>query len=455
MKHSISTILVVILVNLLHMNLASAAKINATSIQSLIDQQLIKNAERYGVVGQSVLVLKNHQMIYQGQQGYANTELDVKLTEKHLFPSYSVTKLFTSVLMMQQVEKGNIALKNSIRSYLPYLPQKWQAVTVEHLLNHTSGIPRYFDIAMKEHRFLPNKKAVFLSLNEQPKHFELGSTNKYNNTNYLLLSAILEKKTGKSYQVLIADNIITPLSLKNTGHASAKKIIKNIVTSYQGNNGIIKRNIDIDWPEYTFAHSGLYSTAKDLATFMTALFSGKLVNQSTLKTLWQPMKLDDGTKGRYAFGFEYSFEDSYIQVGHDGGNRVKIRYYFNPNNPIDNYTIAYLTNGNAYSVWTDVLAESVMSIVDPTTFKMAALKEQFITAILSQNSNTISQAYAAIENAFQGDKAQIERFILYRSYALKYGSGVKSSIPAFKFLVSKFPESKSAQQALIEAIATL
>ncbi|MBO1256732.1 beta-lactamase family protein [Alteromonas sp. 5E99-2] len=232
MKYSVLTLLASFLLLIANWNLAYASGKDTSPISESINQQLAKNSERYGVVGQSVLILKNHQHFYQGHHGFANLELGVSVNEKHIFPSYSITKLFTSVLMMQQVEQGNVVLSNSIREYLPYLPKKWQPVTVEHLLNHTSGIPRYFDKAINQGSFLPTKKAVFLSLIDDPEHFKLGTMNSYNNTNYLLLSAILEAKTGKSYKELVADVIITPLELENTGHTSAKDIIKNHVSSY-------------------------------------------------------------------------------------------------------------------------------------------------------------------------------------------------------------------------------
>jgi D-alanyl-D-alanine carboxypeptidase len=104
---------------------------------------------------------------------------------------------------------------------------------VEHLLSHTSGVPRYMETAMEKGRFLATKKAVFLSLIDESEHFKIGTKYSYNNTNFLLISAILETKTGKSYQELVANVIVKPLGLKNTGHASAKTIIKNMVTSYQ------------------------------------------------------------------------------------------------------------------------------------------------------------------------------------------------------------------------------
>ena len=234
-----------------------------------------------------------------------------------------------------------------------------------------------------------------------------------------------------------------------------KLLSKNMVTSYQGANGTIRRNIDIDWPEYTYSHSALYSTPEDLAAFITALVSGQFVSKSTLATLWQPMKLTNGKEGNYAFGFEYALEDGYQQVGHDGGNRVKLRHYFNTHDNFDNFTIAYVTNGNSHGVWTDVLAESLMSTVAPKKFKLAALKEQFMSAILVENNTAIDKIYSRLLTFYDGDKSSIERFLLYRAYALRFGSGAKSSIPAFEFLTLKFPHSENAHESLADAWAAI
>ncbi len=427
---------------------------SASTLKTRLDDQLELNSKRYGVVGQSVVILKNHQPVYNGRHGLANVELGVQIDENHIFPSYSVTKLFTSVLMMQLVEKGQVELSQSVNTYLTELPKTWASVTVEHLLSHTSGIPRYFDIAMRNNKFLPNKIAVFLSLENEPDHFPIGTANQYNNTNFLLLAAILEKITNKTYQQLVAEVIVEPLNLKNTGHASAKEPIYNLVSSYRGQEGIIKRNKNIDWPKYTFSHSALYSTPEELTKFMTALVNGQFVKKDTLKQLWQPMQLTDGSEGRYAFGFEYAVQDGYVMVGHDGGNQIKLRHYFNPADESDNYTVAYATNGNAYSVWTDVLTESLVSNIAPQRFVMAALKERFMTASLSGKEDEIDAIYPEIVRYFNSDKKAIEQFILYRAYALRYGSGGQSSLSAFEYLLKKFPDSKSGKRGL-EHIKTL
>jgi len=439
---------------LLFLSLSTYSRPNSTNVLDIalakqLDMQLKKNAQRYGIAGQSVRILKNNKVIYSGKHGFANVEFSMPINKNHRFPSYSVTKLFTSVLMMQLVERGDVDVAQSIRNYLPYLPKHWQKVTVEHALNHTSGIPEYMNRVMTTNQFLPTKKAVFLSLSEQPEHFKIGSQNNYNNTNFLVLSAILEEVTGKTYGELVHSLIIKPLGLTNTGHASARAVIKNMVSSYIGKNGQLIKNREIDWSGYSFAHSALYSTPVDLTTFMTALVTGKFVKKSTLKNLWQPMQLNNSQYGRYAFGFEYKIKDGYQQVGHDGGNRVKLRHYFNSDQN-DSYTIAYMTNGNSNDVWTDILADSLMAIIDKNQFLLADLSEQFITLVIDNNKKKLQNLYAKLSKVLKGDLIAIERFIVNYSYGIMYGVGAKPSIPAFEFYTEKFPKSANAWDSLAD-----
>ena len=422
-----------------------------SSLDTALQTQLEKNAQRFGVVGQSILILKDHQPIFRGVQGYANLELGVAVDYEHVFPSYSVTKLLTSVLIMQLVEDEKINKNESIRSYLEHLPIAWQNVTIEHLLNHTSGIPRYFDAVIESGEFLNDKNAVYASLEGKPAHFPIGSVNRYNNTNFLLLASLLEKQTGMSYLQLVEQNIIQPLRLKNTRHSSAKAVNTNLVSSYQGAKGVLQKNEDIDWPEYSFSHSGLNSTPEDLAAFMSALFMGKLVKPETLSELLVPMKLNDGQSGSYAFGFEYSEEDEYIRVGHDGGNRVKLRHYVSRHDSAKSYTLVYMTNGNAHGVWTDLLADSVMSLVAPDTFKTAAVKDQFIEAGLDNNLLAMNRLYNKVKELYGGDLEAVERFLMYRAYAVQYASGIESAMIVFEFWNEKFPDSQRAQRGLNQA----
>lgn len=180
---------------------------------------------------------------------------------------------------------------------------------------------------------------------------------------------------------------------------------------------------------------------------MTALVTGKLVSPESLKQLQQPMTLLNGQQGEYAFGFEYEHRDGYHQIGHDGGNRVKIRHYFSNDPNQDNYTIAYLTNGNANSVWTDILTDSLMAIVDPQQFKLAHLSQQFIAAALAQDSKNLPAVYEDLTKVFD-EQSAIEYFIWYNAYGVRYSAGLQASLPAFELLTSKFPDSAKAWRSL-------
>ena len=93
-------------------------------VRRALDKQLALNSQRYGVVGQSVVILRNNKPYYEGMHGFSNIEFKVPVERDHRFPSYSVTKLFTSTLIMKFVEQGKIDIGKSIRFYLPYLPSR-------------------------------------------------------------------------------------------------------------------------------------------------------------------------------------------------------------------------------------------------------------------------------------------------------------------------------------------
>lgn len=428
--------------------IASAYKAQSNELTTKLDKQLSVNSERYKLVGQSVLIQQDGKTIYRGVHGLANIELGVNVQVFHKFPSYSVAKLFTSVVVMNMVEQGRIDPKKSIGIYLPHLPKPWHKITVEHLLTHSSGVPRYFDSVLASNQFPGSKSAVYAKLNDAPEHFEMGSENRYNNTNFLLLASIVETVSGEKLSKHVDDLIIGPLKLNNTGFASARTVVPNLVSSYQNNDGDIISNLVLDWPEYTYSHSALYSTPEDLATFITALFNGHIINQEALYRFMRPTRLSSGKPGRYAFGFEFATEDTFNHVGHDGGNRVKLRYYYNESQPNINYSLVYMTNGGGSDVWTDVLADSVMSIVSPTNFKTASFKEAYITAILEGDESQLN----AITNKLTSDLAlsdeALESFLLYRAYAIRYGVGIETSLSAFAFLAKTLPNSERAKRAL-------
>lgn len=422
------------------------AQVLPNSVVDQLDRQLIENAERYAVVSQAVNIFKNDQLIYQGIHGSAHVPLAVPAKTSHIYPAFSLAKLFTSVVLMQQVEKGRIDLDRSIVEYLPKLPKSWRDVTVRHCLNHSSGLPEYFSPELLKQGFLSDFSAVIADLKDQPMQFATGASNRYNNTNFLVLGAILEQQTGQSLLSLLDKSIIKPLLLKNTGYSSAGQLVSGMVASYWGDNGGWRTDAGIKWPEYSYAHVGLYSTLDDLATFMKAVTNGDLLTAKTVKKMWRPIKLNNGQAGEYAAGWQFGAGKGFFSVGHEGGDRVRLRHYVFTD---DSYTVVYLTNGNGRNVWTSLLVEGLMAIIAPSQFSLAVTNAKMIDLVMANASEAqLDKSFAKLSQQAAVIKYRPQRMVMMLGYAMYYGAGIDKALPFFALNTRQFPQSPNAWQRL-------
>src|ERR1051326_7666222 len=176
----------------------------------------------YGLFSGTVLVSEHDRVIFKKGYGLANREWNIPNTPDVKFRIGSITKQFTSMLVMQQVAKGTIKLDGHIPDYLPYYRKDTgNKVTIHQLLNHTSGIPSYTDYP----KFFSDESRNPYSPDEFIKKFcsgdlsfEPGSKFHYNNSGYFLLGAILEHVTGMRYEALLRQNILKPLGMNDTAH---------------------------------------------------------------------------------------------------------------------------------------------------------------------------------------------------------------------------------------------
>jgi len=432
---------VIVLVTISTCSYAIAEKLTPKTLTKL-QQQLLENKKRYGTVSQSILVKKQDEVIYRDTVGMSSLELSVPIKENNIYPMYSITKLFTSISLMTLVEKGEVDLDKSITFYLPQLPDSWSHVTVRHCLNHTSGIPEYFSMEMVKTGYPNSVENVFLNIADHPFQFKTGEKNKYNNTNFLVIGSIIEKITQQSYLNIVKEKILTPLALKHTVFSKAKEVIPNLASSYWGNNGSHTVDKGIDWPTYSFTHSGLYSSKADLQRFIEGVVDGKIISKETLYEMWQPMKLNNGQEGRYASGWDYYKEGEYIRVGHEGGNRVRLDYHYKPSNKNENYTSIYLTNGNAFAEGiTTHLVDGLMSIISPNDFPTLVLQEKLLDGAFNKTLSKQSKSlFNEITNSPYISDSEVAEFITERGYTLYSASDSKNAIPLFEFYTENFPD---------------
>jgi CubicO group peptidase (beta-lactamase class C family) len=124
--------------------MVACATRNDTLVAAL-DRQLHDNAMRYGIPGQAVVVQHNGLELYRRTHGFADVAARRELSADQVYPLYSVSKLFASMLVMQLVAQRQIDLNQPASRYVAGLPSRWASIRVAEFLNHVSGVPEYFD----------------------------------------------------------------------------------------------------------------------------------------------------------------------------------------------------------------------------------------------------------------------------------------------------------------------
>lgn len=434
----------------------------ADDLDTRITRQLHANAERYGIAGQSVLIRHDGKLLAQAVAGEADLTTHRPVTPETVFNAYSLAKLLVSTLVMQRVEAGSIEMNAPASRYLPDLPEAWRAITVQQFLDHASGVPDYFQthdgkILTPQGVPLPATLAdVFKALDTAPLQFAPGTANRYTQTNYLVLTALLEAQYRQPYTQIVEERVLRPLGLTHTSLGPAGAAQENTAIAYVGRQGSLQREDDIAWPSYAYGHAALHTTVGDLDRFLLALTRGELVRRATLQRLWQPQLLSNGRRSGFSTGWEFEESGDYRMVGHDGGTRVRARIAFTNGLAGDTYSFIYLTNGSAKNVWSRTLVDSTMAAVAPTQFPRATLSETLITYALEPHTAARTTALRQwFTNTGRGDQATLEQDINRVGYAVAENLGHATAVHIFTLNTALFPRSPNAWDSLAETYSAL
>jgi CubicO group peptidase (beta-lactamase class C family) len=258
----------------------------------------------------SIIVADNSGIIYEKILGYRDIDKKKELKDETLLGLASVSKIFTSTAVMKLVQTGKISLDESIRKYLPDLPEFYNTLSVKNLLTHTSGITDCLTAPVYE---VHNEDIYSFVKKQKELEFTPGTQYKYCNTAYVLLAMIIKKASGESYREYMDKNIFSLCGMENTV-AGRDLSDKKFARSYH-----ISGSVD-DRTNYYYGPGEIYTTAKDLYKFDRAYFSGKVLKPGLVEEVLQRNTLDDGTYTNYGLGWGvYKKGDEYL-LGHTGGN---------------------------------------------------------------------------------------------------------------------------------------
>lgn len=304
--------------------------LETTSIESFIDNLFQENVDSSQIAGGSVLVYQNGKTVLKKSYGYASLELSVPIPEDGVFEIGSVTKQFTAAAILKLVEAKKLSLDDDFTEYLEY-DTKGRKVTIDNLLNHTSGIPSYteisefWDLSIQEH---PRDSLVRL-VESKDFLFEPGEALIYNNSAYFFLGLIIEKVTGQTYEEFLQETFFDPLGMTSTSYCSNSVVTKNKVYGYGYTpDGLTQKGyLNHIWP---YSGGSLCSSTKDLLTWLTALHNGGILSQELYKSLITPGQLKDGSNVQYAKALVNYSDFGNDRIGHGGGIHgflTDTRYY--------------------------------------------------------------------------------------------------------------------------------
>ena len=238
----------------------------------------------------AVLVSEHDKVIFKKGYGLANREWNIPNTPEVKFRLGSITKQFTSMLIMQQVAKGTIKLDGHISDYLPYYRKDTGSkVTISQLLNHTSGIPDFPDGPKPDLRIHYSVDDLVKTFCSGDLQFEPGTKYRYDNRGYFILGAILEHVTGKTYETLVKEDIFVPLGMKDSGYDHSADILAKRASGYEQDlAGVVNAKPLLDTGGQPYAAGALYSTVEDLYKWDQALYTDKLVPNDLKQKLFTP-----------------------------------------------------------------------------------------------------------------------------------------------------------------------
>ena len=238
--------------------------------------------------------------------GYLREGSGKETTTKDVFYLGSLAKQFTSMAVLQLVDEGHLNLDDSLYYFFDNLPEFTNGITIRHMLNHTSGLPDYYDMGifvsgMKNEDILNAMKSI------HRLDFEPGEKYAYSNSAYVLLSMIVEKVSGISFREFLSRTIFQPLNMQYTMvYDTTRPLLPSRALGHFPQGSIN------DYNAFTTGGGGIFSNLEDLTKWMEALDQGQFISPELYEEMYKPVILPDGQVSWYGFGWQLSPDGSEI-----------------------------------------------------------------------------------------------------------------------------------------------
>jgi CubicO group peptidase (beta-lactamase class C family) len=430
---------------------AAHAHVLAQDKAAKIDE-LMKVYNNYRQFNGAVLVAENGKVIFKKGYGLANMEWNIPVEPDTKFRLGSITKQFTSMLVLQLVQEGKVKLEGKLTDYLPdYRKDTGDRITIHQLLNHTSGIPSYTGMP----NFFQDVSRNPYSVSDFVKkfasgdlEFEPGTKWNYNNSGYFLLGAIVERVTGKPYEQVLKERILDPVGMKDTGYDHHETILAKRASGYEKRPGgyVNAPYLDMSLP---YAAGSLYSTVGDLYLWDQALYTEKLLSPQLKELMFKP------GLSNYAYGWVVQKAplggqgEPVTIIQHGGGingfNTLITRLPESKN-------LIVLLNSTGGTKLQD-MSQKIAGILFGKPYKapLRDIADTLFDTIMEKDVQTAIKQYRDLKATQQDAYDFGEQQLNGVGYRLLQTKRVKDAIEIFKLNVEMFPQGFNTYDSLGEA----
>ncbi|SDI90284.1 serine hydrolase domain-containing protein [Chryseobacterium jejuense] len=430
------------IVTALALSVSIVAYAQKTDQSALIDQYVKEVMAINQIPGLAIGIIKDDQIIFQQYYGKETLENDKKVDSNSMFRIYSTSKLMSNIAAFQLIEKGQLSLEDKISKYLENLPKEWQEVQVKNLLTHSSGIPNL--IAFNDISANDSNAQVIERLSKEKMDFKTGQQFSYNQTNYFLLTMIIEKVTGQSFENFILNNQFSDTKNQVVFSSNAIEKIPHRVVKYNYNSERkqYEKSTDISG---TRAHSanGIAITLTAFLKWSSHLSKNNLLHQKTKEMMWQPFDFGN-KKDVFAYGWDISKVNNITSYNFSGGNVSSYKIY-----PQNKMAIVMMSNGYSLFPIQYRVVNHIAAMIDKTLTDDYSIAEETIISEFSKKNNPgAEKIYYSLKA--KNPKWNFENTLNDIGYILLRNSRTDEAIKVFTINVKENPQSANSFDSLGE-----
>ncbi|MBK8520074.1 MAG: serine hydrolase domain-containing protein [Ferruginibacter sp.] len=316
--------------------------------------------------GAQLAISRNGKIIFSKAWGMADLEHNAPLTTESISEAGSVSKQFTAAAILLLEQQGKLTLDDDVKKYVPELPDYGYTITLRQMIQHKSGLRDWGYIAdiagwPRTTRTYNNDDALYIICNQKTLNYKPGDEYLYSNSNYQLLTIIVQRVSGLSLAEYTRKYIFEPAGMKHTQwRDNYKRVVPNRAMAYSR----YRNAYETEMPnEFVYGNGGLLTTAEDLLIWSDYFMKGKFGTPSLLEQQSSTSTLNNGVMHRYSAGLFNGKHRGWKYFSHDGataGYRANFEAY-----PELGLSFVWLSNTSEFDSDTINVAESVSDIFIP------------------------------------------------------------------------------------------